>query len=235
MNTFWEERFSQEGKIWGDTPSLTAVYAIDLFKKAGVHRVLVPGSGYGRNAEAFAREGFLVTGIEISKTAVTLARQNTRGVHYLHGSVEDMPCDDAVYDGIYCFNVLHLFLKAARVAFLQRCREQLRDGGVMFFAVFSDSEPSFGTGPEVEENTFESKPGRAVHYYSEEDLVSEFHGLAILKTGLMEDPEDHGKEGRHIHLIRYVYAVKADAEVPGLRADPDSLPDTYPCPSHSGL
>jgi len=206
MNTFWEERYLDEGRIWGDNPSSTAVYAIDLFKKAGVRQVLVPGSGYGRNAEAFAREGFLVTGIEISKTAVTLARQNTQGVHYLYGSVQDMPFDDLMYDGIYCFNVLHLFRKVERTAFLQRCREQLKDGGVMFFVVFSDKEPSYGTGRMVEENTFESKPGREVHYYSPENLISEFRDLEILEIGLMEDPEEHGKEGRHTHVLRYIYA-----------------------------
>jgi len=206
MNTFWEERFRDEGKIWGDTPSRTAVYAIELFKKAGVRDVLVPGSGYGRNAGAFARAGFQVTGIEISTTAVTLARQNSPGVRYHHGSVSDMPFDDSMYDGIYCFNVLHLFRKNHRAEFLQRCREQLNDGGVMFFVVFSDREPSYGTGRMVEENTFESKPGREVHYYSTEDLVSEFRGLEIIATGMMEDPEEHGGEGRHTHLLRYIYA-----------------------------
>jgi len=206
VNTFWEERFREEGRIWGDTPSRTAVYAIDLFKKAGVREVLVPGSGYGRNAEAFAREGFLVTGIEISKTAVTLARQHTPGIRYHHGSVQDMPFDDSMYDGIYCFNVLHLLRKDERAVFLQRCREQLKDGGVLFFVVFSDKEPSYGTGRMVEENTFESKPGREVHYYSKEDLMAEFRGLEIREIGIMEDPEDHGTEGKHTHLLRYVYA-----------------------------
>jgi SAM-dependent methyltransferase len=206
MNSFWEERFREEGRIWGDTPSRTAAYAIKLFKKAGVREVLIPGSGYGRNAGAFARAGFEVTGIEISDTALTLARQGSLKVRYHHGSVLDMPFDDSMYDGIYCFNVLHLFRKNERAIFLQRCREQLKDGGVMFFVVFSDGEPSYGTGRMVEENTFESKPGREVHYYSMEDLVSEFRGLAILKNGMMEDTEEHGKEGRHTHLLRYIYA-----------------------------
>jgi hypothetical protein len=76
----------------------------------------------------------------------------------------------------------------------------------MFFVVFSDMEPSYGTGRLVEENTFESKPGREVHYYSEEDLISEFRDLEILQTGMMEDPEEHGWEGRHTHLLRYIYA-----------------------------
>jgi len=74
MNTFWEERFRDEGKIWGVSPSRTAVYAIELFKKTDVRKVLVPGSGYGRNAEAFAGAGFEVTGIEISNTAISIAR-----------------------------------------------------------------------------------------------------------------------------------------------------------------
>ena len=206
MNTFWEERFSDEGRIWGDTPSRTVSYAIDRFKKAGVHDVLVPGSGYGRNAAAFARAGFEVTGIEISKTAVALAKQTSPCVRFHLGSVQDMPFDDSMYDGIYCFNLLHLFRKNDRIAFLHRCREQLRGGGVMFFAVFSDKEPSYGTGRQVEENTFESKPGREVHYYSEDDLKAEFRDLGILETGMTEDPEEHGKEGKHTHRLRYIFA-----------------------------
>jgi SAM-dependent methyltransferase len=205
MNIFWEERFCDEGRIWGDIPSRTAPYAIRLFKKAGVSEVLVPGSGYGRNAGAFAHAGFNVTGIEISATALALARQSSPEVRYHHGSVLDMPFDDSMYDGIYCFNVLHLFRKDDRATFLQRCQEQLKDGGAMFFVVFSDRETSYGTGRMVEENTFESKPGREVHYYTKEDLVAEFKGLKVLKTGLMEDPEDHGQEGRHTHLLRYIY------------------------------
>jgi len=208
MNTFWEERFREEGKIWGDTPSLTAEYAITLFKNAGVHSVLIPGSGYGRNAEAFARAGFDVTGIEFSNTALSLARTGTLKIRYHEGSVLDMPFDNSLYDGIYCFNVLHLFCRNDRIVFLHRCREQLNEGGLMFFVVFSDLEPSYGTGRMVEENTFESKPGRNVHYYSAPDLISEFQGLEILKTGMMEDPEEHGREGRHTHLLRYICARK---------------------------
>jgi 2-polyprenyl-3-methyl-5-hydroxy-6-metoxy-1,4-benzoquinol methylase len=206
MNPFWEERFNEEGRIWGDTPSRTVEYAIRLFGEAGVHEVLVPGSGYGRNAVVFAQSGFLVTGIEISTTAGTLARQNPQGVRYHQGSVLDMPFDGSMYEGIYCYNLLHLFRKNERTLFLARCRAQLKDGGVMFFVVFSDMEPSYGTGRLVEENTFESKPGREVHYYSDEDLVSEFRDFEVVETGMVEDPEEHGLEGRHTHQLRYIYA-----------------------------
>lgn len=209
MNRFWEERFSEEGKIWGDTPSRTAGYAIELFKKAAVREVLVPGSGYGRNARTFAQAGFRVTGIEISGTALALAQQGNPNIRYHQGSVLEMPFDGSVYDAIYCFNVLHLFRKNNRATFLRLCRGQLKAGGVVFFAVFSDLEPSYGTGRKVEDDTFESRPGREVHYYSTGDLVDEFRDFKVLETGMMEDPEEHGTEGRHTHLLSYIYARKS--------------------------
>jgi SAM-dependent methyltransferase len=208
MSLFWEDRYRVEGKIWGDTPSRTAVYACELFRRAHVNSVLIPGSGYGRNARFFYEQGVSVTGIEISPEAVRLARQDNPDIQYHLGSVLDMPFGDKVFDGIYCFNVLHLLMKSERVLFLKKCISQLRKGGVIFFVVFSDREPSYGKGLRVEENTFESKPGRPVHYYSDEDLRAEFDGFRILETGITEDPEEHGDEGKHTHLLRYIFAEK---------------------------
>jgi SAM-dependent methyltransferase len=208
MNNFWEDRFFEEGKIWGDCPSTTATYACELFNRAHVHHVLIPGSGYGRNAMAFYSAGFRVTGIEMSNEALKLAQPGCAGITYYHGSVLDMPYDESRYDGIYCFNVLHLFREKERALFLQKCIDQLKEGGVVFFVVFSDKENSFGKGMMVEHNTFESKPGRTVHYYSENDMKSEFKCLKLLETGIMEDPEEHGDEGVHTHVLRYIYAKK---------------------------
>ncbi len=208
MNTFWEDRFLQEGRIWGDSPSNTAAIACGLFLRDHAGSVLVPGCGYGRNAEYFHRNGFQVTGIEESGEALRLAERDNPGILYRHGSVLDMPFDDRRYDAVYCFNVLHLFGKRDRDLFVDRCVNQLAEGGVMFFAVFSEKESSYGKGTKVEENTFESKPGRIVHYYTEYDLISQFSGCTVLETGLMEDPEDHGEEGWHTHMERYVYVRK---------------------------
>ena len=107
-------------------------------QKARLPEVIIPGSGYGRNSATFVRAGFEVTGIEISDTALNLACQGSPEVRYQHGSVLEMPFDDSMYDGIFCFNVLHLFRKHDRAVLLQRCREQLKEGGKMFFVVFSE-------------------------------------------------------------------------------------------------
>ena len=74
MGSYWEGRFSGEGRIWGDEPSNTAVQALVLFRREQAKNVLVLGSGYGRNTRLFSGAGLQVDGIEISPTAVEAAR-----------------------------------------------------------------------------------------------------------------------------------------------------------------
>lgn len=208
MNSYWQERYLHGGRIWGNEPSPTASLAAALFQRHGVQRVLVPGAGYGRNAGFLARTGFMVTGVEISPEAIRLAAADHPGVTFIQGSFLDAPLKSGSFDAVYCFNILHLFRQADRERFMHRCRDCLRDGGLAFMAVFSDEEPSYGRGAQLEENTFESKPGRPVHYFTAADLDSHFRGFEIIERGQVEDPEDHGDQGPHVHLLRYVAAVR---------------------------
>lgn len=209
MKEFWNSRFRDERMIWGQTPSCTVASALAAFsRKENIKRLLIPGGGYGRNAKEFCRAGFDVTCIEISKEAVGLAKfYNPEAEHYL-ASFLDFFLNPASYDAIYCYNVLHLFCRHQRALFMEKCYNALRSGGLAFFVVFSEQENSFGKGRCVEENTFESKPGRAVHYFSEEDLIAQFHMFRLLETGLAEDRENHGHEGSHTHLLRYIVGEK---------------------------
>lgn len=66
-----------------------------------LNRILIPGFGYGRNAKLFIENGFDVTGIEISQSAIDLAKTNGLNCMIHHGSVTSMPFDDKIYDGIF--------------------------------------------------------------------------------------------------------------------------------------
>lgn len=204
---YWEQRFGKEGMIWGETPSKTAYYALDVFRRHDVNNILIPGSGYGRNSKLFSSSGYLVTGVEISETACSMARQFDAKSEFHNGSVLDMSFDTVSYDAIYCFNVLHLFLESDRRLFLEECRKKLKEEGLAFFTAFSDKESNYGDGREVERNTFETRPGRPAHYYSEDELSEEFDSYRIIETGMMDDPEDHGGKP-HIHTLRFILAEK---------------------------
>ncbi len=207
MREYWNGRFAREGAIWGDMPSRSAEYALELFQREGVRKILVPGAGYGRNTRLFSSAGFEVVGIEISEEAFRIAEEFDDRTKFYNRSVFDMPHDDG-YDALYCFNLLHLFLGSERVLLVSRCREKLREGGFAFFVVFSELEKSFGKGRRLEHNTFESKPGRAAHYFTESDLLGHFRDFRSIESGIIEDSENHGDEGFHRHMLRYIFCQK---------------------------
>jgi len=205
---YWEKRFLDGGIIWGDKPSETAISALNLFKKHEVTKILVPGAGYGRNTKFFTDANLEVVGIEISESAINLAKSFNPKTQFIQGSVLEMPYNNEKYDGIYCCYVLHLFLKDNRISFLKNCYKKLKTKGFAFFVVFSDTDRSFGKGKRIEENTYESKPWRPVHYFTETDLKEHFKEYSVIETGLIEEAEDHGELGPHTHFLRYIFAQK---------------------------
>ncbi|MFX0070699.1 MAG: class I SAM-dependent methyltransferase [Candidatus Hermodarchaeota archaeon] len=208
MEVYWNNRFIKETKIWGVSPSSTALHALALFQKYKVKKVLIPGSGYGRNSKLFSNHNFSVDGIEISEIAINIAKMHDEKSRFYHGNILNMPFNEVLYDAIYCYNTLHLFLENNRFKIIDKCYKQLKNNGVLFIVVFSDKESSYGNGKEIEENTFETKPGRPVHYFSESDLINHFNMFKILETGIMVDHENHGVIGKHSHNLRYIFAKK---------------------------
>jgi SAM-dependent methyltransferase len=204
---YWDGRYASDGKIWGESPSQSARDALKLFLTNNVKSILVPGSGYGRNTRLFSTAGLDVTGIEISETAYKMAGQFDPRSKFYRGTALDMSFDNRRYDAIYCFNVLHLFRQQERELFLQQCLARLELRGLAYFTVFSNEELTFGQGKETEPNTFESRPNRPVHYFTEDDLRKHFHDYQIIEIGAVKDPEDHGGQA-HIHILRYIFVRK---------------------------
>ncbi|HQN94485.1 MAG TPA: class I SAM-dependent methyltransferase [Prolixibacteraceae bacterium] len=133
MIEYWDSRFKEEGAMWKFEPSDSAIIALDLFKSNGINKILIPGFGYGRNAKLFYDNGVNVTGIEISKSAIDLAKSNGLDCLIHHGSVVLMPFDSEQYNGIFCYALLHLLNKTERRFFLKSCFNQLKSGGLMIF------------------------------------------------------------------------------------------------------
>jgi SAM-dependent methyltransferase len=205
---YWNSRYEDEGRVWGDIPSKTAERAREVFRQNGVRTILLPGSGYGRNSKLFSGSRFEVTGVEVSDIACRLAHEYDPATVFFEASVLDMSFLVGTFNAVYCFNVLHLFREADRKHFLEQCAGKLDPGGLAFFAVFSEQAQTFGKGAQIEPNTFESKPGRPVHYFSDPDLRAHFSDFDVLESGLMEDEENHG-EGPHTHVLRYILARKS--------------------------
>jgi 2-polyprenyl-3-methyl-5-hydroxy-6-metoxy-1,4-benzoquinol methylase len=76
MAEFWEEAFKDHQEMWGLEPAKSAVLTNDFFIANHVKNILIPGIGYGRNAQIFRDSGMEITGIEISQTAIDIAKKH---------------------------------------------------------------------------------------------------------------------------------------------------------------
>lgn len=182
---FWEKSFIEKQEMWGFEPSKSAILTKDFFVEKSVKNMLIPGIGYGRNAQIFRDNGITVTGIEISKTAIEMARKHYGdGMKIHHGSVTDMPFDHHLYDGIFCYALIHLLNGDERKKLITDCYNQLSDNGYMVFTAISKAAPTYGQGKFISEDRYEIFDGVKMFFYDRKSINTEF-GLA----GLFETAE----------------------------------------------
>ena len=132
QSEFWEKNFVEKQEMWGFEPSRSAVLTKDFFLERSVKDILIPGIGYGRNARIFKDNGMVVTGIEISGTAIEMAKKHYGpDMKICHGSVTDMPFDTCKYDGIFCYALIHLLDSGEREKLVRDCYSQLAENGYL--------------------------------------------------------------------------------------------------------
>jgi SAM-dependent methyltransferase len=147
------------GKDWdnayinGDTPwdkGAAAPPLIDFLKRQTITgRVLVPGCGQGHDVVALAEAGAVVTGMDLSPTALEAARNHfPTGARWLEGDFLKL---DAGEQGVYDWVVEHTCLCALdpeqREAYARSVRAALAPEGhflAIFFRVVSNYD---GSGP----------------------------------------------------------------------------------------
>lgn len=190
---FWEDAFIDKELMWGLAPTASAVAARDLFVRAGARSVLIPGIGYGRNARPFIESGMFVAGIEISETAIDLARSRLGlEVPIVHGSVEDMPFDDRSYDGVFCHGLIYLLDARGRQKLIRDCHRQLAPGGHMVFTVISKQAPMYGQGQRLGDDWYERLPGLPMYFYDAESVKRELGPYGLLEITELDEPAGDG-------------------------------------------
>ena len=189
MAEFWESTFSNNEKMWGEQPTDNAHVVCKLMQKRGVKNILVPGFGYGRNAKVFYDNGFIVSGIEISKTAIKRAQKKfNNNVCIHHGSVNNMPFDQSLYDGIYCYSLIHLLNKTNRQQLLSNCYKQLKAKGIMVFVALSVKDTRYGVGEKIEKDTFRIPQGLNLFFYTQAAITEEFGKYNIIQATEINEP-----------------------------------------------
>jgi ubiquinone/menaquinone biosynthesis C-methylase UbiE len=122
----------------GDDPVLT-----ELVGDVAGREVLALACGQGRDARLLAGLGAGVTGVDVSEEMLRHAREleagDPRGIAFVQGDAEELPCADESFDGVVCHMALmDIAGLAPTIASVARV---LRDGG---WFVFSIVHPCYG-------------------------------------------------------------------------------------------
>ncbi len=188
MTEFWEASFIENQTMWGFEPSDSAILTKDFFREKKIKDILIPGIGYGRNAKIFMDNGINVTGIEISKTAIDLAKENGLDINIFKGSVTDMPFENKLYDGIFCYALIHLLSRSEREKFIKDCYNQLKPNGYMIFTTISKNNLMFGKGKELDKDYFEIREGLKMFFYDSESIEKEFGEYGLIEYSEIDEP-----------------------------------------------
>ncbi|TQR46352.1 class I SAM-dependent methyltransferase [Paenibacillus popilliae] len=179
----------------------SAFMAKDFFLEKKVKDVLIPGFGYGRNAKIFSDNGMHVTGIEISKTAIDLARENGVNATIYHGSVTNMPFDNKRYDAIFCYALIHLLNRREREKLIQDCYNQLQPDGYMMFTAVTKKAPMYGEGRELSKDRFEIMEGVKMFYYDSNSVRREFEKYGLIEFSEIDEPNKNMKDKPAMNFV----------------------------------
>lgn len=193
MTEIWESSFKENQMMWGFEPSDSAILTKDFFLKKNVKNILIPGIGYGRNAKVFIENGINVTGIEISKTAIELARENGLDFEIFHGSVTDMPFENKLYEGIFSYALIHLLNQAERAKFIKDCYNQLKPNGYMIFTTISKEAPMFGKGKQLGTDYYEIIEGVKMFFYDTDSIQQEFGDYGLVEISEVVEPHKNNE------------------------------------------
>jgi ubiquinone/menaquinone biosynthesis C-methylase UbiE len=97
--------------------------------------VLDLGCGSGEPADVEISKEHQVTGVDISQTQITLARQNVPTGHFLHGDAGSVEFPPSSFDAVVSFYTLEHIPRQEHQIVLQRINNWLRVGGLLLISI----------------------------------------------------------------------------------------------------
>ncbi|MFP4662500.1 MAG: class I SAM-dependent methyltransferase [Halanaerobiales bacterium] len=201
----WEERYNDMKDSWGIEAEYTLIQYEELVPEG---KILDIGVGEGRNILKFALKGYEIEGIDISRTAIDRCERllNETECRYTLScyNLLDYEIKADTYSLILSTWVLNFIKKSESFNLLNRMKEGLIKGGVIYLGVFSKEDPMFHTYKnsysEVEEGTFYLEDRDLYYtYYDLNELMDLFGDKFELVCRKEDYSLDYGHGDRHYH------------------------------------
>jgi len=167
MGNDWDNVTTQKGGRWSPAEPMIRMTARFIQRRTGIdsydvkrpiERVMDIGSGIGNHVMYFAEQGLSAAGIDISESAIDIARERAKqrglDVELEIGSAERLPWTDDTFDLVVSDGVLdHVrFTEAKRI--IKEVQRVSTPNAYIFLSLRSTIDSECGRGERVEENTY---------------------------------------------------------------------------------
>lgn len=165
--TMYDEKYSDEDYYWGKRPSSSCFKVLKLKPPLEKLKLLAVGSGEGRNAIFFARNGYDVTAFDLSEEGVKKTKKFATDVgvevDVFTADINDFRCEEH-YDIIFSSAALHYIPESLREEILSDYKDHTNLGGINLHSVFVD-KPFIEEAPDSEETAQKWISGELMTYY----------------------------------------------------------------------
>jgi SAM-dependent methyltransferase len=191
---YWQETLVRNPDMFGLSPSDPARVSAELFKKECKTRILELGGGQGRDTLFFAGNGFQITVLDYSDSAVKTIADKAQKLGlsgYItalrHDVRESLPFDDETMDGCFSHMLYCMALTTSELEFLsQEVRRVLRPNGLHIYTVRHTKDPHYGKGIHRGEDMYEVS-GFIVHFFSRKKVERLAKGYEIVGIDEFEE------------------------------------------------
>ena len=126
---FWNKIYDGDSvPAWGEAPA-NALEKFCLYIPTGA-KILDIGCGAGRNTTALAKQGYTVTGVDLSQSAIDIAKaKESEATFFCLDALNDkLPGNN--YDAVFDFGLYHFIPTEHREKYLQRIYDVLVTEGL---------------------------------------------------------------------------------------------------------
>lgn len=208
----WQwEKVDKDDKYW-NTPAKEIYFLSEIWRDKGFKDILDVGIGYGRNALYLAKQGFNVSGFDLSEKSVNVTKEKAieQGVFLSDVRVADMlnfPYENESFDCLFALNVISHTDIIGFNKILSEIKRVLKVGGEAYFTVGSKKSFWFNNPvcKFVDENTrirVEDGPENGIpHFYiDDEDCFTLFNDFKIIEIKEVRTLTIYGNFSPHYHI-----------------------------------
>ena len=172
MSKFYDEKYGAKGSYWGKHPSSMARILFQKFLPQDGDKLLEIGSGEGRDAIFFARNGYQVTGFDASaeglRKAKAWAADEGLAIDFLQADINSYRPQEPV-DVVFSSGALHYIPLDLREEVISSYKRSTNPGGIHSHMV-PVQKPHIPTDPEADELEQDWRSGEILTYYHDWDI-----------------------------------------------------------------